>query len=348
MGLRCLLGHDFGGPETERERQEQGDEVVVTVREMKTCERCGERQIISENKEVTSIRTPDEVGFDEGDDNPTHPTVSPDEAVEADDEELEDLTADEDDGVILGAEEAERQSEEMLPSNAPDGEPASDAPDGEPASDAPDGEPASGGADSEVAPPDEPTAADAAPSADADAAERDAVTDRDDGAEFIDADATADAESGTVDDADREPDDGQVSWPKRENVPATDRPAPADPAPWPETEGDDEGYNAQVDDGENVDLSFNGGLTPSTNGELLDGAEILDAEADADESEADGAAEEFVRAGDSGERVRPTPGVRMEYYCPNCETARPAGESSMRVGDICPACRRGYIAERER
>ncbi len=55
MGLRCLLGHDFGEPETERKRNEDGNEVVVTVREVKTCDRCGEKQVVSENKEIKSI-----------------------------------------------------------------------------------------------------------------------------------------------------------------------------------------------------------------------------------------------------------------------------------------------------
>ena len=55
MGLRCLLSHDFGEPELEREREEQGNEVVITVNEVKTCSRCGERRIVSENTEVTSI-----------------------------------------------------------------------------------------------------------------------------------------------------------------------------------------------------------------------------------------------------------------------------------------------------
>ncbi|AEN04664.1 hypothetical protein Halar_0897 [halophilic archaeon DL31] len=55
MGLRCLLGHDFGEPETERERNEEGNEVVVSVREVKTCRRCGETQVVSENKEIKSI-----------------------------------------------------------------------------------------------------------------------------------------------------------------------------------------------------------------------------------------------------------------------------------------------------
>jgi len=42
MGLRCLLGHDFGEPELRREREEDGNEVVTTtVTEVKTCARCG-------------------------------------------------------------------------------------------------------------------------------------------------------------------------------------------------------------------------------------------------------------------------------------------------------------------
>ncbi|MFC6726322.1 hypothetical protein ACFQE1_18530, partial [Halobium palmae] len=60
MGLRCLLGHDFGEIEIEREREEEGEEMVVTVREVKTCARCDHRRVVSENKEVTSIRPPAE------------------------------------------------------------------------------------------------------------------------------------------------------------------------------------------------------------------------------------------------------------------------------------------------
>jgi hypothetical protein len=60
MGLRCsLLGHDYGEPEIEREREEQGNEVVVTVREFKECSRCGDRSVVSENKEVTAIEDPE-------------------------------------------------------------------------------------------------------------------------------------------------------------------------------------------------------------------------------------------------------------------------------------------------
>lgn len=56
MGLRCLLGHDFGEPELRREREEDGNEVVTTVTEVKTCARCGETQVVSENTEVTTMK----------------------------------------------------------------------------------------------------------------------------------------------------------------------------------------------------------------------------------------------------------------------------------------------------
>ena len=56
MGFRCsLLGHDYDEPTTEEEREERGNEVVVTVRELETCSRCGAETVISENTEVRSI-----------------------------------------------------------------------------------------------------------------------------------------------------------------------------------------------------------------------------------------------------------------------------------------------------
>jgi len=58
MGFRCsLLGHNYGDSEVEREREEQGSEVVVTIREEQTCSRCGKTKLLSENKEVTSLAT---------------------------------------------------------------------------------------------------------------------------------------------------------------------------------------------------------------------------------------------------------------------------------------------------
>lgn len=55
MGLRCtVIGHDHGELQRVEEREERGDELVVTVREYRECRRCGHRKTISENTEVRS------------------------------------------------------------------------------------------------------------------------------------------------------------------------------------------------------------------------------------------------------------------------------------------------------
>jgi ribosomal protein S27AE len=65
MGLKCsVLGHKYGETTVEREREEQGSEVVITIQERETCERCGDTRIVSENKEVTAIETPSDIASD--------------------------------------------------------------------------------------------------------------------------------------------------------------------------------------------------------------------------------------------------------------------------------------------
>jgi hypothetical protein len=61
MSFGCFLfGHDFGDAEVEREREEQGSEVITTIRERETCSRCGTHRVVSENTEVTTLETPAE------------------------------------------------------------------------------------------------------------------------------------------------------------------------------------------------------------------------------------------------------------------------------------------------
>ena len=73
MGLKCsVLGHAYGETTVERDREERGSEVVITIRELETCDRCGDTRIVTENKEVTTIETPDE-----------EPAVTPEDAVAA-------------------------------------------------------------------------------------------------------------------------------------------------------------------------------------------------------------------------------------------------------------------------
>jgi len=61
MSIKCsLLGHRFGETTVERDREEDGTEVVITITELETCTRCGETRVVSENKEVTTLETPAE------------------------------------------------------------------------------------------------------------------------------------------------------------------------------------------------------------------------------------------------------------------------------------------------
>ncbi|PSQ57572.1 MAG: hypothetical protein BRD23_08400, partial [Halobacteriales archaeon SW_9_67_25] len=62
MTLKCsVFGHRFGDTEITREREERGSEVVTTITETETCERCGETRVVSENTEVTTLETPSDI-----------------------------------------------------------------------------------------------------------------------------------------------------------------------------------------------------------------------------------------------------------------------------------------------
>ncbi len=66
MSLTCsVLGHRYGQTEVEREREEEGSEVIITVREVTRCDRCGNERIVSENKEVTTLETAAEIVADD-------------------------------------------------------------------------------------------------------------------------------------------------------------------------------------------------------------------------------------------------------------------------------------------
>lgn len=62
MGLKCsLLGHSFEPADVERERKEEGSEVVTVTREIERCLRCDEERVVSESTEVTAVVDEDEV-----------------------------------------------------------------------------------------------------------------------------------------------------------------------------------------------------------------------------------------------------------------------------------------------
>jgi hypothetical protein len=394
MGLRCLFGHDFGEPELEREREEDGDEMVVTVREVKTCTRCGKTQVVSENKEVTAIRDSEAVGLDE-------------ESAAA-----EDATTGGDDawtGDAVGAETAAEDDAEFIDDDA-DETPAADDADDSPAVDDADetptaddapadavadadegdagavvegdedveiiGDDETGGADETTAIPDA-EADDATPVADAEG-DAEPSAESDDGVildeeprerergEWPDPDGTRSAEESDAGpsledvggDMEVDPDDPNAAEVKpgvvdddAEFIDDDDDVSETEPTsgqtPWPEQGGDDEGFDAEPRDGESTDVSFGGGLKPEMNGEpqAEDGSEAAAYVGGSDEERE---LEEMVRAERSEVELESDPGATVEFYCPNCGVSQPAGESSMRAGDICPECHRGYIAERER
>jgi len=87
MSLKCsIFGHTYGDTEIDREREEDGSEVVITIRETETCQRCGETRVVSENKEVTTLETAADIvsdDLDESDEVPRGETG--DEQMQADD-----------------------------------------------------------------------------------------------------------------------------------------------------------------------------------------------------------------------------------------------------------------------
>jgi predicted RNA-binding Zn-ribbon protein involved in translation (DUF1610 family) len=376
MGLRCLLGHDFGEPELRREREEDGNEVVTTVTEVKTCARCGETQVVSENTEVTTMEQladeaatgtgappSDAVGTDPtaGDGHapgdgagPDGPSVGPPstDAEPASAGPTVDGDGDVDDAVIIDDGAASADAE---PGDAASGaEPADAVDDGAVAVDAGDEEAADGddGAELLESGPDD---------------EAGSLGGGDEYAEYPEVENAASPED---DEQRAETDDGVIldeedePAPERERGawPEVDEPEESTGAatPWPEQAGEDEGFSAEVgDNGAGDGVEFGGGLTPEAadSASVDEDAEYVEApERDADavggtvesrdgESAADDAGTGFTRA-ESPTLETSSSETATEYHCPECGMTRAADGNSMRAGDICPECKRGYVTER--
>ena len=264
MGLRCsLLGHDFGDPEVEREREERGSEVVLTVREVAACRRCSKTTVKSENKEVTTLHD-----GDHGDD-PTA-EASEIESVDADDS-------------IVDADATSPSSED-------------DASDGE----------------------------------------DDAVI---------------------MDDEDGSDGRAHGEWPEPKESVDEDDDRDDGPTAWPTIDSEDEGFDAQPSAGGDAAVEFEGGLAPErTTLEEEEGLEYVEATGpesgqpvSAGDVEEPASDEGFARAGAAPSPAEPaTADVDTENVCPQCGFVDDAVGSSLRAGDVCPDCRKGYLAERDR
>jgi hypothetical protein len=361
MGLRCLLGHDYGDPELERDRDEQGEEVVVTIREVATCTRCGAERVVSENKEVTSIASPAEI-----------------EGLAEDD--AHDAAVVDADGVPVGA---GADDDATTAASAADAQSAADAADtadvagadDDAATSDPDAE---GGAEIIEETADEqhtPTADDVEPPAAE--AEADAPSAAEDDGVILDADDEPESterghgewpEAADVNDGEPErtptieevrgedaAEESVASADDAESAGDTQRDAEVvseteqDRSQWPEQVDDDEGFDAEPSDGSASDVEF-GGLAPEADSpaDVREVEEGFDAEFVDNGSDGSRAANGTITRATEIDTSRDSQDVPTEYVCPECGLRRPASGSSMREGDICPECKRGYIAEEPR
>ncbi|MFB6127697.1 MAG: hypothetical protein ABEJ79_10455 [Halolamina sp.] len=349
MGLRCLLGHDFGEPETEREREEAGNEVVVTVRDVKRCQRCEETQVVSENKEVKSIerlRRDEPGGHAEPRDRPN--ATGDAWSAEASVDTAAGGGPDHEDGVddIIGTAEAESAESTATPHPSVD-DPQSDDLDGVEDDAVIMDE---GSTDDATSEDDEVDAKPAVGVEFGDESEFDDVDDDEDavilgddaepaGDEELDDPSVANVESAAAEEETHEGDGVEGDADDTVEDPTGDE--------WPDHDGVNEGLTPDHD-------GVDEGLTPDDNATVVAGEDPNPRRNGTDEDDGptfDGAGE--VVGQSSGGRTtvdlgRSSGEADLEYRCPECGMTQPVGNSSMRAGDICPECRRGYVEEHER
>lgn len=352
MGLRCsLLGHDFGDPEVEETREERGDEVVVTVREIERCSRCDEMRVCAENKEVTAI------GGTDGE-----PTAT-------------ERRGDAADRAASGGQPSESSRSASETRRSAGGDTSAAEMDSTTATDATT-------ADDAAAASEESTAHAAADPSDA---ESDPSTTTASGGDTPDSTVADDSESGaTTDDAiilgddDDDPNAGGTTlpgeraspepesagaddesdwswqgesegddWPDSGQQATADTSESTDSTNWPDHDGEDEGYDATPNEGERAEgVEFMGTTPTRSDGQSTGESSSFGSQSRHDEAdESDGIG---ITRDTDAERADVDDDVETEFYCPECGLVHPSGESSLRPGDICPECKKGYIAERPR
>lgn len=299
MGLRCsLLGHSFGDSEVEREREEQGSEVVVTIREEQTCSRCGKTKLVSENKEVTSLAARESGAGASG------------ASVGGEDADADAAGRSGPGAGDVSDEDADADGE-FAAGDGRDAEIIDDGPD--------DTVPEATREAASVADGDDETASDPENPVEPE-------TDPEDDAVILD-------ESGVEEPDPREREHGE--WPDADDTRRSDD-AEGASQEWPDADGEDEGFDAEPTSGEPDDVEFGGGLTPEAEGTPEGEGKMVESP-DTGITSADSAPSPV-----DADRERET----TEYVCPECGHTAAGTGTSLRAGDICPECRRGYIAER--
>lgn len=346
MVLRCsLLGHNYGEPEVDREREERGSEVVLTVTEFQACQRCGERNVISENTEVTSIVPGDRAAR------------SPDEPAEPDEHRpsVGESTGQE---PPSGGEAPAREREPTAASNAvgsADGQAASSESDSTARAHAAGGETGATAAedDEEL---EVPTDENGDPIVDDGEILEDEPTDS----------SAGDRRHGEWPDSEDvgppvETSDEPPAWPEDEqaddDVDTDDRTAEVETQPEDDAvilENDSDATSASTSE---TDKQFDYSVSATGESEASGtGSEaVTGVDATASTGERESAAAESTRpeTGIASAQSAPVPGessptdgANTEFYCPQCTFVAPGDSGSLRTGDICPECKKGYLGER--
>jgi hypothetical protein len=411
MGLRCsLFGHDYGDAFVERDREERGNEVVVTERELTECARCGAEKVTSQNTEVRTLEADRDAGGSApdlsaveradaeadatADASPEPSAEPPADATPGDASQPSpdttagtesgaathsnatpaDESADSTGGAFTSASDAIEQAEAGTSQSAgadatQSSEPADPSDDAVIMDDGTDDGPGSEqwGEHSEPDPEQTPTpepepepddeeqedvefiGSSTETTQDAEPATEDAT---DDAAERPPADSAAPAadespapSTGQPADAGAEP-EGQTGAPTEQTAASTEQSAAQagdagsqshtqsvgqagrSRGEWPDHDGEDEGFDATADS-EADDASFQFGEDS--------GQEVVEPGEDAVEET------QFTSVGPVDQSG--TESLDYAIYCPECGFERDASGSSLRAGDICPECRRGYLAE---
>ena len=309
MGLKCsLLGHDYGESTTEREREEQGGEVIVEERELQVCTRCGKEKVLSENTEVRTLQA-DPQSSDLDADAPGPESTEPSFSEPAGSSVSSGGTtasepaggtppehapsADEDDAVILEDDPEEERDPRKWPDEAQQ-EAMSETADADPRPE-PEPWPEQEGEDEGF---------DAKPGGDGDAGD-------------------VDFSGGLTPEAAEPGDAGDEGFVE----------APSEPAP-DTSSADASGTNSWRDSGSGSAAgSFSG--SPPKSSRDTGGTEI--------ESVEDAG---FTSAGPVNPPTGSTDDGDSVLVCPECGFERRAARASLRAGDICPECKKGYLAER--
>ncbi|MFW5937742.1 MAG: DUF7093 family protein [Halanaeroarchaeum sp.] len=351
MGLRCsLLGHDFGDVVIERDRDERGEEIVITERELRECRRCDAESIITENTEVRRKRPgEDEPNEAEAGDSTTAAGTPPDVDTTSGEatslvEEAEASVAEgertDDDAIILDAEPDADAPEDAGDAVSPDDHPTS-PPETDPGASGPENDSGASPSETGMAPDREDPVAETEVLGDADPVTGetdDAIT-----AEEVAADETASTAGST-----EEPTESPT--PARESVEGAT--SGGQESPDAGTNGDelstDSKWPNQPDPTDRSASEEQASGTGSVD-EASDDAAFQFGEQATEQTDSDPAADDpssGIASAGPIDTTAPSDGALDGLLrCPVCDFAVAIARSSNRAGDICPECHGGYLAE---